>query len=270
MRVEVFDKFVQINIKNSNPMLQKILKYATKHFQKQYHLSTSILILDDGERFKKNYLINWAYHIAEQSQNKSYVENNNELEYILSFSYLPIRIKTSSDYSLLECIKISFRMIGIDRAMLTLDRPNHIAKRYISAHLSPIIVSSDLNNISLDATKKDFWVYITNIIGNKIIHNVRLEFDYDSFKPNRFGRKSFSNSYMTKQEQKLQRAYQTLNCNIDDDFFTVKNSYLELIKQYHPDKVFNKDKATIELYNLKFIEIKEAFDIIKSHLEKIV
>ena len=266
----MFDKFVQINIENNNDMLSKILKYAKKHFQKQYQLSTSILILDDGERFKKDYLINWAYHISMQSQKDSLIQGSLTLEMILRYSYLPIRIKITSSHALLERVKISFKTLGVDRAVLTLDRPNHIVKRYINSLLGHFILASDVLNIFMDTTNRVFWVSLANMIGNKIIHNIRLEFDYDSFKLYKFGKKSFRSSYLTSREQRLKKAYATLNCKYDDDIFTIKSNYLELIKQYHPDRVFNKDKTIIDAYNIKFLEIKEAFDLIKDNLEGIL
>ena len=267
MRVEIFSKFVQISIARQDEALPKILKYATKYFQNQYHLSSSILILDDGERFKKNYLINWTYHLAMQ---KHLIDDNNmALETLLKASYLPIRIKIVSPNSLLECVNISFRMLGANRAVLILDRPNHVAKRYISALLSQIVISSDLTHIYLDSSKVDFWHFLMQIIGNKIIHNVKLEFDYDSFKMNGFGKKSFKSSYLTQSEIKLKNAYTTLGCKNTDSFFDVKSKYFELIKEYHPDKVYGKEKSIVQFYNLKFIEIKEAFDIIKLSFENV-
>lgn len=268
LRVETFSRFVQISVERQNPLLPKFLKYATKYFQNQYHLSSSVLILDDGERFKKDYLINWAYYSAMQGQNYNADSNSiTTLERILEVSHLPIRIKITSSNSLLECVRISFRLLGVNRAVLVLDRPNHIAKRYVGAMLSQIVISSDLSHIYLDSTKADFWYQIMKIIGNKVIHNVRLEFDYDSFKSHQFGQKSFKSSYLTLKEQKLHKAYITLGCSHTDNFFTIKSKYLELIKEYHPDKVFSKEEDIIKFYNLKFIELKEAFDIIKSSFE---
>lgn len=265
MRVEIFSKFVQISIEKQNEALPKILKYATKYFQNQYHLSSSILILDDGERFKKDYLINWTYHLAMQEHLID--DSNMTLESILKVSYLPIRIKILAPNSLLECVNISFRMLGVNRAVLILDRPNHVAKRYVSALLSQIIISSDLTHIYLDSSKSDFWYFLMQIIGNKIIHNVRLEFDYDSFKMNGFGSKGFKSSYLTQSEIRLKNAYITLDCKTTDSFFDIKSKYLELIKEYHPDKVYGKEESIVKFYNLKFIEIKEAFDIIKLSFE---
>lgn len=289
LRVDSFSRFVQISIEDKSPLLPKFLKYAEKYFQNRYHLSSSILILDDGERFKKDYLINWAYYSAMQeiktkdinNQEIDFQEINNldnfknpilknnlnlELHSILKNSYLPIRIKITSSNSLLERVRISFKLLGLNRAVLILDRPNHVAKRYVAATLSNIVITSDLSHIYLDSTKDNFWYCIMSIIGNKIIHNVRLEFDYDSFKMHKFSR-GFKSSYLTKNEKKLYNAYFVLGCDQNDNFFDIKAKYLELIKKYHPDKVFGKDELIIKSYNLKFIELKEAFDIIKTNFE---
>ncbi len=258
MRVEAFSRFVQISIEEYNPALTRILNYAKKHFQQISHLSSSILILDDGARFKKDYFITWVYHLATQG---ACDEIDADLDPILEMSYLPIRIKILSTNALVECVNISFRILGTNRAVLILDRPNHIAKRYIGAILSHLVISSDLCHIYLDTQNSAFWSSIMDIIGSKIIHNVRLEFDYDSFKPKKYP------SYLTKAERNLKNAYRILGCDESESFFEIRAKYLELIKQYHPDKVFGQDEKIIEAYNIKFIELKEAFDIIKRNFE---
>ena len=165
MRVEAFSRFVQISIEEYNPALTRILNYAKKHFQQISHLSSSILILDDGARFKKDYFITWVYHLATQG---ACDEIDADLDPILEMSYLPIRIKILSTNALVECVNISFRILGTNRAVLILDRPNHIAKRYIGAILSHLVISSDLCHIYLDTQNSAFWSSIMDIIGRRL------------------------------------------------------------------------------------------------------
>lgn len=66
MNITYCDRYVQIELFKGTRLLDKVLEYASKHFSKRYHLSSSLLILDDGERFKKDYLINWMYHATLQ------------------------------------------------------------------------------------------------------------------------------------------------------------------------------------------------------------
>jgi DnaJ-domain-containing protein 1 len=64
--------------------------------------------------------------------------------------------------------------------------------------------------------------------------------------------------------------FQTLNASPGDSFELVKQSYMRLIKEYHPDNVFGKDAQTIRNYTQKFQSIQSAFESIKSHYKKAI
>lgn len=69
MNVTLLQKYIQITVEEESDFLHKALAYAEKYFSKSYRLSSTILILDDGERFKKDYLVNWANHFAKNLEN---------------------------------------------------------------------------------------------------------------------------------------------------------------------------------------------------------
>ena len=121
MNVALTQNYIQITVEEESDFLHKALGYAEKYFSKSYRLSRTILILDDGERFKKDYLVNWAYHAFGQDEKHQRIhhlldnldspENQSpaqdevqsiqtpleeplqDLKYLLDFTYLPIRIK---------------------------------------------------------------------------------------------------------------------------------------------------------------------------------
>lgn len=70
MKVELLEPYIQISIEKESRFLKRAIDFAYKHFSKAYRLSSSVLILDDGERYKKDYFLNWAYHVAMQEENK--------------------------------------------------------------------------------------------------------------------------------------------------------------------------------------------------------
>ena len=87
MNVSLHQKYLQIVVEDDNAFLHKAIAYAEKYFSKSYRLSRTVLILDDGERLKKDYLINWAYHVCLQgeqnkAQSSEYVMP--DLEYLLN------------------------------------------------------------------------------------------------------------------------------------------------------------------------------------------
>ncbi|TLE02732.1 J domain-containing protein [Helicobacter japonicus] len=293
MDITLTQNFIQITVEEDNDFLHKALAYAEKYFSKSYRLSRTILILDDGERFKKDYLVNWAYHAFGQDEKQQKIHNlidnldnpnpqnddkNEEtsliqpieeplqdLKYLLDFTYLPIRIKIVNKNSLIERVKISLRLLNAKRVMLKMDKANNVARRYIAHIFEDYYVGCDRDEIYLDSTKPYFWESIMNLISFKVIHNVILDFDYDSF-ANRGGLGSFESSFLTDEERVLRSCYMTLECHYQDDFEQVKKNYLKLAKEYHPDNVFGQDEEIIESYSDRFRRIQEAYEKIKHYL----
>lgn len=293
MNVTLLEKYIQITVEEDNEFLHKALAYAEKYFSKSYRLSRTVLILDDGERFKKDYLVNWAYHAFGQDEKHQKLHNLIEnlqnppkdtphldtpdsmqspieeplqdLKYLLDFTYLPIRIKIVGKNSLIERVKISLRLLNTRRVMLKMDKANSVARRYIAHIFEDYYVGCDRDEIYLDSTKPYFWESIMNLISFKVIHNVILDFDYDSFK-NRGGLGSFDDSFLTDEERVLRGCYMTLECHYQDDFELVKKNYLKLAKEYHPDNVFGQDEQVIESYSDRFRRIQEAYEKIKNYL----
>ncbi len=58
--------------------------------------------------------------------------------------------------------------------------------------------------------------------------------------------------------------YAELNSSYGDSFELIRQRYLELIKIYHPDRVYGKDEETIKRYTAKFRRVQNAFE----HLRK--
>ncbi|WP_334095008.1 J domain-containing protein [Helicobacter typhlonius] len=188
-----------------------------------------------------------------------------DLKYLLDFTYLPIRIKIVNKNAMIERVKIGLRLLNTKRVMLKMDKVNNVARRYIAHIFEDYYVGCDRDEIYLDSTKPYFWESIMNLISFKVIHNVILDFDYDSF-ANRGGLGSFESSFLTDEERVLRGCYMTLECHYQDDFEKVKKNYLKLAKEYHPDNVFGQDDEIVESYSDRFRKIQEAYEKIKRYL----
>ena len=142
------DKYVQIKLFQDSKILSKVLAYAEKHFSRNYRLSSSILILDDGEIIKKNYLINWCYHAMSYAD--AYADQQ-YLKEVLAHSHLPIRIKMVKSSDLLEKISVKIQMLGAYRIVLTLSKRNRVAERYIKAMFGEHYIGMSQNEIYLQS-----------------------------------------------------------------------------------------------------------------------
>ncbi len=253
--VSCCDKYVQIKLAQDSKILSKVLSYAKKHFSRNYRLSSSVLILDDGEIIKKNYLINWCYH-ATNNQDIDSPNTNDDLEYALAHSYLPIRIKMVKSTDLLEKIKVKIQMIGTSRIVLTLSKRNRVAERYIKAMFGNHYIGTSQNEIYLQSDNEYFWETIMSFIGNKIIHNIVLSFEYNDFNADEF-------SFLTAEEKALRQCYAILDSQFGDDFELVKRRYLKLAKEYHPDNFYGENDNALLSNTARFQQITEAYKKIK-------
>lgn len=60
-----------------------------------------------------------------------------------------------------------------------------------------------------------------------------------------------------------------LNARYGDSFDSIRQKYLELIKIYHPDRVYGKDEETVRRYTAKFRRVQNAFERIKRMQQEI-
>ncbi|RDU67670.1 J domain-containing protein [Helicobacter didelphidarum] len=246
------DKYVQIKLIQDSKILNKVLAYADKHFSRHYRLSSSVLILDDGEIVKKNYLINWCYHAINNTESSEQIS----IEEILAHSHLPIRIKIIKSTDMLEKIRIKIQMLGTSRIILTLSKRNRVAERYIKAMFGEHYIGISQNEIYLQSHNEYFWEKVVHFLGNKIIHNIVLSFEYSDFNADDF-------SFLTAEERNLRQCYATLDSQFGDDFELVKKRYLKLAKEYHPDNFYGESESEILNYTTRFHQITEAYKKIK-------
>lgn len=289
MKIELLDPYIQVSIAQDSEFLPRAIRFAQNHFQKAYRLSSSVLILDDGERYKKDYFLNWAYHVVAEDKNP---DKDAEFAMLLEHSYMPIRIKIVNTRGILERVKVSLQIINGEEAQsnslgsfnadlgglygsfgsfstnaplqvsLHLSRPSSLVRRYLCSKFKDFLVSYSRFDIILDASSENFWDILLHAVSDRIINNVAIDFDYDTFRIDN----AFSTfGFMTKEEKLLKKSYKVLGCDENAEFARVKDRFIELAKIYHPDNVYGQDKAVIDGYAEKFRVIKEAYENIKNN-----
>ncbi len=261
MKIELFEKWIQISIDKDSYFLSKALSFASKHFAKNLRLSSSVLVLDEcNERYKKTYFFNWAYHL---SIHKESDKTKLSFAKLLEHSHLPIRIKTTDNKALVERVNVLMKFISEDKILLHLDKQNRLAKRYLLSKFRQNVISYTKTEFFLRNDSTFFWESLMNSMAERTIHNVALKFEYDKWEANDFRGKDEYPSYLTKEEKLIRHSYRLLELKHTDTFDTVKNKYLTLAREYHPDNVFGQDKEIVDIYAKKFRMIKEAYENIK-------
>lgn len=279
MNITYCNRYVQIELLRGTRLLDKVLEYAQKHFSKHYHLSSSLLILDDGERFKKDYLINWTYHATLQSEQNntkllsnptknnqeagSSIDSSNEsepseLDWLLRHSHLPIRIKITNPNDVLKRVKVHIHLASLDQVLLRLEEDDRVARRYIRTLFGTKIIYEVENEFCINAAgySQSMWESVMSLISSRVIHNVALEFEYQKPKEN--------DGFLTREEYLLRKCYSELDVGFDESLEAVKKQYVKLAKIFHPDNAYDKDQQTKEYYQDRFKKISHAYKTIKN------
>ena len=63
----------------------------------------------------------------------------------------------------------------------------------------------------------------------------------------------------------LEDYYKKLHCNCEDPYEKVRQSYLSLVKKYHPDNLTYDNEIILKVYRKKFQEIQQAYKTIKEY-----
>lgn len=98
-----------------------------------------------------------------------------------------------------------------------------------------------------------------------------IHFDYDA---KTF--KNFEKALKVRFERKrrfnalhgiLEEYFKALNCNVNDSFETVRRHYLELVKEYHPDRLQGQSQDLIAHYREKFDKIQVAYEMVRTYYQ---
>ncbi|QJC34059.1 co-chaperone DjlA [Enterobacteriaceae endosymbiont of Donacia cinerea] len=166
-------------------------------------------------------------------------------------------------------------------------------KNLINKFLEIQIELSFINNFLNFKTKKILNIIFQelNISTNEILFiikklkcnnnfiNEKDLFFYDFFQEKKkrdYSTNSTYNFYKEKnkfQNQKnykseLDKAYELLGINYNDNLLTIKRAYHKLISKYHPDKLVSKGYSSeqLEIAKIKTQNIHRAYNIIKKHI----
>ena len=193
-----------------------------------------------------------------------------ELAQILSYSHLPIRIKITNPNTLLKRIKVQIHLSNLGQILVRLPENNRVARRYIHALFGSNILYEVDNEFCISAVgyTESMWEGVMELISSRIIHNIALDFEFNSKKGDSYA--GFGESgegfetFLTREEYLLRKCYSELNVDFRDDFAKVKKQYLKLAKKFHPDNAQGKDKGTVEVFEERFKRILDAYNTIKA------
>lgn len=257
MEMSLYERWIQVEVEKNSYFEKKAREFVDKHFTSVFNLSNSMLIFTgEGEKYRRDYFLNWAYHISANRDIKKI-----SAQKILSLIDMPIRLKVRDDRAVVDYVTVFTSFITAQKVSMVLSKQNRLAKRYLISKFRDNIISYDKTRLFLDSSAPGFWESMIESMQTKTIFNVCLNFEHEKFEYEKF---SNAPSYLTKQERALRESYDTLKVSYDTNFEDVRERFLSLAKEYHPDNVYGLDSSIVDIYTKKFRKIQEAYDFIKN------
>jgi|GEM_PF-3575690 len=281
MTLNIKKDSILIDIDSLDSNLKKIKNFVLKNF-KDYKsnidsvtIETNLLAsrLENENRLR---LIKWFI-----KESKLNIENINLAKTIIKAYQQKIEIKIKQYRINQEIIsirvyeqskeKISFRLNNDYLPMISNIILNFLKRQFTIYEIAKL--DKEQKELTVFTNGVNFQEHLKNTIDKVTIIGKKVLFFYDKKLINRllngYSRKNQENISAKEYIKKLRESFKTLELPQGiKDMETIKRQYLKLAKKYHPDKHQNHPNRVQKDYEKKFMDIKDAYETIKLHIEK--
>ncbi|NWF66750.1 MAG: DnaJ domain-containing protein [Campylobacterales bacterium] len=263
MHLEVKSKWVVLTLHEDSVQYKIAKRFIENNFSKIVSLQNSILVFNiPDEKQRRAIFLNWIATTYLKYKNLTSSTFSKELQSKIDYC---IKIKIiSSNNAVIESVNIYLKTINTNKIFLYI-KNNKFLFTYFKSLFKKNIVKIDINNLKMifSINNIEDFENFDKIIKRTKILNYNTSFIYNKDEFNLLYEQFEKYEEDTESIKKLVEYYTLLNSNENDSFEDIKIKYKELIKKYHPDRVYGHDEYTVNLYTEKFRNIQEAFENIK-------
>lgn len=240
-----------------------IKNYISKNFKFFIHLKDSILVFPKSEdRVKRQFFMSCLLNNLNKNRaEKINVDFNPNVPFFVEFA-------NSKEGSLVPKVIVKCHR---DSVFFRFSDETRRVVEFLRTTLFGMKIDVDYHEKVAKVKVKNIEEYgvIRKLLAKKIkfSDSLHLKFTYNEEELIRLNsyakngkKRFFGDCFFDNQED---RYLAELNSKVGDSFESIRQKYLELVKIYHPDRVYGKDEDTIRRYTLKFRRIQDAFENLK-------
>lgn len=239
-----------------------IKSYISKNFKFFIHLRDSILVFPKSEdKSKRQFFMSCLLNNLNKNKNeKINIEFNPDVPFFVEFANSK---EALTPKVIVKCYKDSvfFRFSDETRRVVEFLRTSLLGMK--------IDVDYHEKVAKVKVKNKEEYALIRKVLAKKIKFNdfLQVKFAYNEeelIRLNSYAKTSKKRFYADYFQDNSEENYLAeLNSRRGDSFEAIRQRYLELIKIYHPDRVYGKDDETVRRYTAKFRRVQNAFEQIK-------
>lgn len=271
MHISFSHDMIAVTIEDDAKTFYHIQNIIEKNFSKKIgRKNKTIVFKQENENVQRRYFLKLISKMYLKANINADGEIVKKIQDSLNKS---IKITHLKSNQLQQQIKINIKIEDNYAIVFDLGSKNSILVSYLKNYFKDHLVKYKLRNNTVTVYPHS---EITSKLLDKLINQKEIIGCYVDFLYNIDQLISYKNTLMKKLDRKmkfnalftlLEEYYEVLDCKADDSFKTIRQNYLKLVKQYHPDAVSHKSPTLASHYSDKFQTIQHAYEMIKIHFE---
>jgi len=256
MRLSINKDAIVFSISKEHIHYKTLEHFIHRNFAKVLKYEDSMTVLHSSkEQTKRDYMLKWI---------KNIVKNNATISKLEMYNNFPIKIEHKTSYIPVHHLNISIRLLQNRRLLFIFEDENKkIIKKFLNffkeANAKMIYQGKA---VLIEITTQASLHKLKQMLSVRTIQNSAVQFVYTKSQMN-----LFLQSLKEKNDAQkiLMESYNLLGINKNSDMAQIKQNYKQLLKKYHPDRVFAKNQNSVNLYTQKFQQVQNAYETIQRY-----
>jgi len=269
MQISYSHEMIAITVQEDAKTFYFLQNLTEKNFTKKIGKKDKIIIFKQSdESVQRRYFLKLVSKIYKRKNKNSKKE---ELEKIKNSTNKSIKLTLLKSNQILQNIDINMRIEDNYVAVFKFAINYSILVTYIKIYFKDHLVSyrTKTKTMTIYPNGEKTIFLLDQLLKKKELLGNYITFNYDLGEYSRY-KKTLEKKKNIKRRlyalfSLLEEYYSVLGCSANDSFEEVRQKYLKLVKQYHPDRLDLENSSLVAQYTKKFHDIQYAYNIIKSH-----
>lgn len=267
--IEISQTLESLSIETTDNLLFRVLhSMMKKNFKNTLGQKNRIIsFYDENEIPQRKYFFKFLSKICEKS--------STTLPNFMLCQYLTIKLgyKQTNPLKIIIFTDVEFNGNMVN---FKISNPNSLFLNYIAQKFknSNFKINDEQTSLYVEVKNTDEAKWLDELLERDEHLKFSVCFNYDNDRLDNFKRhlniKNSANFIrrFSALAGLFEEHFETLECNINDDFASVRNSYLKLVKLYHPDRHAGKSDNIKQTYRNKFEKIQTAYESLKPYFKE--
>ncbi|MFK5881881.1 MAG: DnaJ domain-containing protein [Sulfurospirillum sp.] len=269
MQISYSRDMIAVTIQEDSKTFYFLQNLIEKHFRKKIGKKEKIIVFKESdEKVQRRYFLKLISKIYKRKNTNT---NKKELEKIKNSYNKNIKLSLLKANQITQHVNIKIKIEDNYVILLHFETNFSILVTYLKNYFKNHLISyrSKTRIMTIYPNSNKTVELLENLLVQRELLGSFVNFNFnpdeiETYKLVLNEKKSRKNRYFALFNL-LEDYYNVLGCKKVDSFGVIRERYLKLVKQYHPDRLGISNLSLKSYYNKKFQEIQYAYEMLKIH-----